>query len=1859
MLYAETLIDNCSFINNTFHNEDYDFGWSPVPAAIICRYNSVVEISDTTTFENNICLDTGAVADITIQERGILNDLTFDFCSLNVSSYSANLSVSVNHPSGAKIFSSGRDGARISLYLRDLVGEVYSLGDQFIIYDNGVVTRNGLNVSYDAFVNGRYTFYGDFESAGEGSVFNEGTIIVTREMVPYVDLYVSSVRGSDDSGDGSFENPFYTLRKALNYAYEHTDNITIHLLEGNYLGSDNLGLSLSSFMNITIIGEGVDKTIIGGEDFSTYFHVTRGNKVVTIENLSFINTYNTTGSRVIVMEQESSLVLNNILFCVNASALPPSSEEFVGISNAGGDLFANNITLVNSSLSSLFYIRTSNNINVEIINSNFYNSSLGRYVIYTDSPVLLTVDNCNFANIDGGAISTRAGSVPDSTKHILSNSNFTNIGYPKSISGGGINGITLMTHCNLFNSTGDVENTEYIEYCNFTCNKKGAVQSAYTTIDHCIFIGNTNDMGGAVTNHGNAMQIKNSVFINNTATYEGGAIGFSHPGWGSYVNYGVISNSTFINNSANNGGAFGLNFGVAVGGGFITVVDCDFINNYAETSGGAINIPRISLNITDSNFINNSADSSGGAIYGGVDCFSVNFINNTASFMGGALNGGGTLFNCVLENNTAPYMGGTIYATSRLNLTYSAIVGGESLIGPAIFFSGSNDKGDLSYNWWGSNDDPNLLVYNSPGIYKWAVLEVTPDEITVGDNVTVNLVFKDNEGYTLNGYIPVRVATMDAIDVNLSDDSILISQNSGSFTAVSEDSLGSVLITVDNQTILLGVKHDSQIIGNDLTVDYGDYIAYNVTVLSNSVPIADATVNLIVNEKLYTNVSDENGVVNFIIDTLAAGNYSMVYEFIGNDQYWNSSNTSLLTVNKADSDLTFDLDGLVYGDDLVVTANVGDNASGKVIISIDNNSKSVDVVNGSAVAVFSNLPVGEHIVYAVYTGDDNYNSGIFNQSFNITKYPSTLNITVGNIDYGSDLVVIAFVDVDATGNVTFTIGGASKTANIAYGSAQVVFSKLKAGNYTVYARYNGDNDFAPSANNATFEVYSADSNHVTNDTFFNFFDDKGNLLDSYTMDNLTFVGEFGGLGVDKIVINRPISLLSDDAVLNNIAVDIESDNVSLDGFTLNIDDSEYGVLINGNHSVITNNDINFECGNDTDSYGVFADGISDLVFTDNSISFVGNTNGSTANAAVKIVDADKVLFKNNDIDANLSSVPVSYDEYWNSVIMSQAVDLSGNNMDISDNSLVSDYNTAEGSYDSVYGFNIAGDNISFESNDVDVNGHGYAYGVDLTGNNITANKNDISVSSDGDYAAGLVLNGPFNGDVTGNNLDVTSNNATYGIYSSGWTGDVNADYTDNTVEVDSHIAYGLELMGNNETVSGNKIVADGNYTMGIVSSSNDLLVKNNSISSNGKGEGSPETGDSFGAQNTGIVIATSGNANITGNNINSTGDYTVNIIGSNSTVVDGNELRAAKNTGNPTVAGDGTIINNVPEMTGVVIRADNLTKYFGNNKSLEFTLEDEAGNALSNKKLTVNLNGKNYTRTTNASGVAVMKINLPAGEYNVTTTFNGEGKLASVSTTVPVNILSTIIADDIVKYYKNGTQYIATFVDSNGNILPNINVTFNINGVKYTRKTNENGSARMNINLVPETYIVSAYNSVTNETNSNTIEVLSLITENNDLTKYFGNSSPYIVKVVDGQGNPVAGEKVSFNINGVVYTRSTNASGHAKLNINLPDGDYVITATYNGMSVSNNIKVLPILKAEDLTKKFGGSEKFNVTVLDGQGNPVGAGEKVTFNINGLFYTRTTDSDGIAHLNIRLPSGKYIITSSYGNAVTSNTVTVVD
>ena len=332
----------------------------------------------------------------------------------------------------------------------------------------------------------------------------------------------------------------------------------------------------------------------------------------------------------------------------------------------------------------------------------------------------------------------------------------------------------------------------------------------------------------------------------------------------------------------------------------------------------------------------------------------------------------------------------------------------------------------------------------------------------------------------------------------------------------------------------------------------------------------------------------------------------------------------------------------------------------------------------------------------------------------------------------------------------------------------------------------------------------------------------------------------------------------------------------------------------------------------------------------------------------------------------------------------------------------------------------------------------------------------------------------------------------------------------------------------------------------------------------------------------------------------------------------------------------------------------------GENATITVTIpKDGTGSVI------VTINGTNYKGTVIKGIAKVIIPDLDEGTYKVVTFYTGDNKYDSMivngTITVNKNTITTLTMNNLVKYFGSSQRLVAKLADALGNPIANATVYFTINGKVHARITDENGTASIAIRLLPGEYKASALFNGTKDhdkaTANATVTVKSTIF-GNDTTLYFRNGTQYMAKFLDSDGKALANTDVKFNINGVFYTRVTDENGIARLNIRLDPASYIITA-YNpvtGEQKANNITVLPRIIAEDLSMKYLDGSTFNAALVDGQGKAI-SGVNITFNINGVFYHRTTDVNGVASLNIRLISGVYIITSMYDECWASNKITI--
>ena len=344
----------------------------------------------------------------------------------------------------------------------------------------------------------------------------------------------------------------------------------------------------------------------------------------------------------------------------------------------------------------------------------------------------------------------------------------------------------------------------------------------------------------------------------------------------------------------------------------------------------------------------------------------------------------------------------------------------------------------------------------------------------------------------------------------------------------------------------------------------------------------------------------------------------------------------------------------------------------------------------------------------------------------------------------------------------------------------------------------------------------------------------------------------------------------------------------------------------------------------------------------------------------------------------------------------------------------------------------------------------------------------------------------------------------------------------------------------------------------------------------------------------------------------------------------------------------------IPNMD-VNLYVDDVVMIYHDGTRLVAKLTDYQGRPIVNDIIYFTINGKTYAKTTDDNGTVYMRLNLDSKVYTATVSYNESEVYSKISKNVTVTINPTVISEDLVKMYQNDTRFYVKFTDSTGKALTKTTVKFNIHGVFYTKKTDKDGVVDLGIMLRPGEYILTAYNPVTGEEKGFNITVKSLIVQS-DLTKYYLNASKFQATIYDKNGSLAVGKNVTFNINGVFYTKTTDSNGVVSLAINLRPGEYIITTMYEGLAVGNNIVVLPTLVTRDLNMTYGDGSNFTAQTLDGQGKPL-ANQNVTFNINGVFYNKITDDNGVASLTMRLMSGKYIITSYWNDFQTGNTIII--
>ena len=1022
---------------------------------------------------------------------------------------------------------------------------------------------------------------------------------------------------------------------------------------------------------------------------------------------------------------------------------------------------------------------------------------------------------------------------------------------------------------------------------------------------------------------------------------------------------------------------------------------------------------------------------------------------------------------------------------------------------------------------------------------------------------------------------------------------------------------------------------------------------------------SDATgeVVITVNGEDYT-AAIENGVASVTVSDLKAGDYTVTVKYTGDNNYNEATGSAEFSVLKITPEMDVTVEDIVFGEDLIVNAVLPVDATGEVVITVNGVDYHVAIENGVASVTVSGLEAGDYTVAVKYAGDDNYNAAEVTKGVNVAKANPALNVIIDSVDYGNVFTINAVLtgvnNAPLDTNIIVTVNGKNYIVAIVNGKGTFHADKLAAGSYNFNARFAGSNNYNEVSDSGKFNVYKVDSAIGITVKDINVGEDAVITVKLFSDATGELTVTVNGKDYTANVVNGRATVSVSDLKAGNydVVAKYSGDNnynaaVATSSFTVSKVDSTMDVTIN---DIVFGGDLTVDAVLPGDATG-------EVIITVDGTSYTAGINDGKATQVVK------------DLTAGSHVVVVKYagDDKYTAVEVAENVNVA--------------------KAQPVLGVVIA---------DVDY-GNGFVIEATLTGvNNAPLNGNVIVTVNGKEYTV-KVTDGK--GIATGDKLAA----GTY-AFAAAWAGNdnynivtENGDFKVN--KIDSTVAVNADdiKVGENVTVTVNVptdatgdviIIVDGvDYTVAIengkaVKTIADLKANDYTVTVKYSGDNNYNAN-----QNTTeftVSKISDYNMNITvpefkegvNSTINvvlpkdATGTVTVEIGGKNYTanVTDGvaNVIIPGLGVGDynitTTYSGDAkydlmtkkgniTVIPNVD----VNLDVDDVVMVYHDGTRLVAKLTDYQGKPIVNATIYFNINGVNYARTTDANGTASIALNLESGAYPVIVAYNGSASYSKISKNITVTINPSIIADDLVKMYKNDTKFSAKFLGSDGKVLANTTVKFNINGVLYTRTTNNDGVGSLAINLRPGEYVLTAYNPVTGEQQGFNITVKSLIVTQ-DLTKYYMNASSFQATIYDKNGSLAVGKNVTFNINGVFYTRTADENGVVSLAINLRPGEYIITTIYEELDIGNNVVVLPTLVTSDLNMTYRDGSKFTAQTLDGQGKPL-VNQNVTFNVNGRLYFKTTGDDGVASLTINLMSGKYIITSYWNDFQTGNTIII--
>ncbi|WP_295590490.1 pseudomurein-binding repeat-containing protein [uncultured Methanobrevibacter sp.] len=356
------------------------------------------------------------------------------------------------------------------------------------------------------------------------------------------------------------------------------------------------------------------------------------------------------------------------------------------------------------------------------------------------------------------------------------------------------------------------------------------------------------------------------------------------------------------------------------------------------------------------------------------------------------------------------------------------------------------------------------------------------------------------------------------------------------------------------------------------------------------------------------------------------------------------------------------------------------------------------------------------------------------------------------------------------------------------------------------------------------------------------------------------------------------------------------------------------------------------------------------------------------------------------------------------------------------------------------------------------------------------------------------------------------------------------------------------------------------------------------------------------------------------------------------------------------------LINNFKILS--TITANDVTKVYTDGRKFYATFLNSNGKALANKNIKFKINGKTYTKTTNAKGVASLTMyNLKKGTYKMIS-YNVDG-LTKTNTVKVVTYTTSELTTSAYTFLKSDSKTIKVTLHNGLGYAPGAGkiIKFTVNGKTYSAKTNSKGVASLilpslNAGTYTVKYSFAGNNFYKASSASNKLYILpsktAKFTVKSTTTFGKGANTPFKVALTSGTV-PLVKKTVTLTIKGKSYTKTTDSNGIVSLPIDLAVGKYTISYSFKGDSKVNSKTESSSITVKEraatkLTWKSGtsfyqGAQTYKVLLQDANSKAL-ANKVVKLTVNSKTYSATTASNGYATFNVNVAPGDYTVSFSY-------------